>query len=240
MRILYVVIAALFLFNAAQAENWTKIDQNKEENPEIQIVKSAEDYDILKFNTNAYDVSKVFTQRGKSWIINSPEASKFAKKGEPDLPKLSESIIIPDKAGVETEVLYNDYIEITDIEIAPSKGTIYRNQDPDQIPYTYGDVYSENDFFPAMEADLSEPFILRNYRGVTVNVYPFRYNPVEKTLRIYTDISIKVKYTDGKSVNAFDRNRNTPVTDDYKDVYRDVFVDTHIHIHKSTYTSTST
>ncbi|MDZ7777584.1 MAG: C25 family peptidase propeptide domain-containing protein [Bacteroidales bacterium] len=39
-------------------------------------------------------------------------------------------------------------------------------------------------FYPADHAILRTPYILRDYRGQTIVVNPFRYNPVTKELRV--------------------------------------------------------
>jgi hypothetical protein len=224
MKKIYLLSFALLAINFLFADNWNKINNSDPADPHIQMVVSQDDHQTIKFNLNAYAFNEVLTPQGNEFIIKSPGATQLLYKGAPDMPKLTTSVIIPDKAATNIEVIYNDYIEIENIDIAPSKGSLLRTQDPDQVPYTYGEVYNQNRFFPEPKATLSDPFIIRNYRGISVTAFPFRYNPVQKTLRIYTDITVQINHTEGKSVNKLQQNKNLRVTDDFRDIYKNHFL----------------
>ena len=68
--------------------------------------------------------------------------------------------------------------------ITPSKGSLKRNINPADVPYSFGAEYSINAFYPAELATMSEPYNLRNARGVAIQVSPYQYNPVTKVLRV--------------------------------------------------------
>ncbi len=94
-----------------------------------------------------------------------------------------------------------EFQEFDNIEIAPSKGNFSREIDPESVPYRYGEVYSNNAFYPASQAHLGEPYILRDLRGQNIMVYPFAYNPVTKTLRVYTHLVLTLGKTSEKGDN---------------------------------------
>ena len=105
-------------------------------------------------------------------------------------------------------------IEVLDIEfkdypikVAPSKGVITRDIDPAKVPYTFGNVYQEPFYYPNTIANLSEPYILRDFRGITVLTNPFAYNPVTGILRVYTYFKVRVYNKGTDSVNTFNRSR---------------------------------
>ena len=50
--------------------------------------------------------------------------------GAPDLLKISTSLIIPDDAEMKTEIISKSFIDYPNINMAPSKGNLYRNMDP--------------------------------------------------------------------------------------------------------------
>jgi hypothetical protein len=97
---------------------------------------------------------------------------------------------------MQVRVLEFNYVDIPDMAIAPSKGNFPRNVDPESVPYTYGEAYNTDAFYPAMQTELQAPYILRDYRGQAVTVYPFAYNPATNTLRVYTEIVVEI-YSDG-------------------------------------------
>lgn len=220
-----MLFAAFCLFGTLHAEGWVKINQVKPVNPQIQMIPSSSQADVIKFNINAYNFQRVVTPEGLSLVVSSSDASPILKKGAPNLPKLTASVIIPNQTATVVEVLYSDYIEFQNIDIAPSKGSIKRNVDPEQVPYVYGAEYNKDEFFPNDLAKVNTPYILRDFRGQTVEVYPFRYNPVKKILRVYNDITVRLNYTDGETVNALSSNRITKtVSADYQDIYKNHFL----------------
>ncbi|KYK25633.1 hypothetical protein AYK25_04995 [Thermoplasmatales archaeon SM1-50] len=112
--------------------------------------------------------------------------------GAPDLPYIARSIIIPDTGTMDIQVIATEYTDYENIRVAPSKGNLPRTVNPDDVPYTFGTIYSQNFWYPTEIAQLQEPYILRDFRGQVITIYPFQYNPVEATLRFYTDITVQV------------------------------------------------
>ena len=60
------------------------------------------------------------------------------------------------------------------------------------IVRVFGPVYEKDAFYPAELASLGRPYVMRDYRGVTVTVNPFQYNPVKRILRVYTEMTVVV------------------------------------------------
>ena len=76
--------------------------------------------------------------------------------GAPALPSIARSIIIPNEGTMTIRVLGTSYEEFENILIAPSKGNLLRTVNPADIPYEFGDVYSQNTFYPSTIAELQE------------------------------------------------------------------------------------
>ena len=79
-----------------------------------------------------------------------------------------------------------------DVNVAPSKGNLYRNVDPATVPYEFGGAYSADAFFPKKVAELRTPFVYRDFRGQTVDFHPVQYNAVTGVLRVYTSVEVRV------------------------------------------------
>jgi len=153
------------------------------------------------------------TLRGEPLLLNA---------GSPSLPKISRSIVIPDAARMSVEASDFDYVDYQ-MKIVPSKGNFTRNINPQDVPYTFSEVYSDNEFYPLTIADSNEPYILRDYRGLTVNFYPFSYNPVTETLRVYYNATIVVTNTGNDNVNIKDR-RSAKINSEFKEMYNNHFI----------------
>ena len=122
--------------------------------------------------------------------------------GCPDLPAAVRRLRIPNKSMMHLEVANAEYYELQGVRLAPSKGAISREILPEQVPYTFGDEYQKDEFWPRDIAQLGDPWIMRDQRGQDLRITPFQYNPVTKTLRVYTNIEL-VAYAEG------DDDRNT-------------------------------
>ncbi len=114
------------------------------------------------------------------------------EKNSPALPMFTESVIIPDTGGFNIEVSHDGFDEFYNVNILPSKGSLKRNVDPATIPYVFGEIYTENAFYPGVLAGVGDPFIFRDKRGATISFFPYQYNPVTKTLRVYKNISFSI------------------------------------------------
>ena len=166
-----------------------------------------------------------------SQMISGMEYHNFAmdhsvlmsELGAPAMPFFSEAIQISLQGNVSYEIMYDDVTIVEDINIVPSKGNLKRNVDPATIPYTFGEVYNQNEFYPGELSKMSEPFILRNTRGVTISLFPYQYNPIQKKLLIYNNLRVLV-HVDG-SINGI--NELEPAQEKsqiYQNIYQNVYL----------------
>lgn len=166
-------------------------------------------------------------------IINGQVYSRILLKGEsnillkgaPDVPNICRSIIIPDMANMEIRVISSTFEEYKNILIAPSKGNLPRTVNPDQIPFEFGDVYKINDWYPKHIAELSEPYILRDFRGQVVKINPIQYNPVKKQMRFYKDITVEIYPVGSDTLNCINRGQlPSKVDTNFKQIYERHFI----------------
>lgn len=155
----------------------------------------------MDFSLAGYFSEIVNTPHGQQQIINAPKMVSMLEEGAPDLPLFAIPVAIGDCAEMTIKVQKAEFQEFYNIKIAPSKGNFSREIDPESVPYRYGEVYSNNAFYPASQAQLSEPYILRDLRGQNIMVYPFAYNPVTKTLRVYTHLVLTMNKINDKGSN---------------------------------------
>ncbi|MBN2894211.1 MAG: hypothetical protein JXL97_20235, partial [Bacteroidales bacterium] len=189
------------------------------------LLSSNENETIIKFSLNDYSFKTVQTPNGEELVINAPETANLLLAGSPDLLKMTASVIIPDKGGSKVEIITGEYEEFSNISIAPSKGNLTRDINPNDVPYTYGKPYLKDEFFPGKLTNIESPYIMRDYRGQAVHVYPFQYNPVSKTLRVYSEITVKVTYTTEAGINELVRTRNFDKVDfEFNQVYKNHFI----------------
>ncbi len=225
----------LFIAVCASAQKWMPITSNHPTPASIQLIEGNTSYSVLKVQLDGFNLNKVITPRGEAYTVTVDETTPLLEKGMPDLPKIAASLIIPDQAKMMVEVTASSYIDFPDIEIAPSKGNIFRDTDPSTVPYTYGKVYDIDAFYPNLQASLRDPYIIRDFRGQTVLVNPFSYNPITKTLRVYYDITLSVTEDGISDINPLSRN-HTPnrVSLDYNNIYNNHFLNAGVQLSRYT------
>jgi hypothetical protein len=208
-----------------QQHSWIQIGNSTKTESEIKLVSSSNNETVISFNLNAYELKKISTNNGKAIIVDAPNSAKILKSGAPDLPCFATSVIIPDFDEMTVEIINSNFIEINNINIAPSKGNLLRIVDPTTIPYTFGTEYQKNAFYPSDISYLREPFIFRDYRGQSVVIQPFLYNPVTKVLRIYTELKLIVKSKGIPGVNTFLRTKAlTTIDREFNSLYNSKFL----------------
>ena len=188
----------------------------------IQIISSSGSETVLQYNISQFDQNQVKIN-GANWFhISLPKEGITQDKGFPELPVFNRSLIIDNSALMQLEV-YDVQYQDFDLQIAPSKGIITRNIDPATVPYTFEKIYQSKEFYPATIAELSEPYILRDYRGITIKTIPFAYNPTTQTLRVYTGFKIRVYAVGFDTKNILTRSSSV-ISRDFTPIYENHFL----------------
>jgi len=220
MKKIILLSLLLFIFLSAYSASWIGISSTVPSPVKTQLVSSTIDRSTVHFTLDGFLLNPVETPRGSAYTVSITKGTPIQENGTPDLPKLAVSLIIPDLAKMEIHIVSSSYKDFTNLEIAPSKGIILRNTDPSSVPFLYGKSYNESDFWPGKLADSRTPHILRDLRGQTFLVYPFQYNPVTKTLRVYYDLTIEVVKAGDNGVNPLVRKENNiHVTNEFSSIY---------------------
>ena len=170
----------------------------------------------LEFKAQSFNFVEVETEQGLMFLPQMQGASPLLIKGAPDLQKYACSYIIPKAQNTELRVV-NSVFKDYRVEVAPSKGDLLRNIDPSTVKRSFGDAYQVDAFFPSKIIDAQEPHIVRDFNAQALWVYPFQYNPVTKTLRVYESMTIEVQY-EGKISNP------SVVDAEFKSIYESLFL----------------
>ncbi|MHC4945932.1 MAG: C25 family cysteine peptidase, partial [Planctomycetota bacterium] len=181
---------------------------NHDEKVEMRVRCDSLDRTVIDYTIEGFDRKSVTIDGEDCLFVYLGHAAPpiMDEAGNPQLPALRRSIMIPDAARMEVRILNREYYDIEDVRIAPWKGPILRSVDPSSVPYTFSAVYEKDAWYPGEAASLQDPYILHDVRGLVVEVFPFRYNPVKKVLRVYTRIEVEVKTAGPGQVNTIDRS----------------------------------
>ena len=221
-----MVIGVLAFAQPQNTPQWTSILGGQPASFNTQLVSSSDNSVMVNVQVPGFYMTSVTTPRGEAYIISLPKSVSTAQEGEPNMPMTGVPVMIGDHARMSARIVDAQYMDFENIEVAPSKGDFPRTIDPATVPYTYGECYSQDAFFPSGNLGLYDPYIIRDFRGQNMAVYPFSYNPVTKTLRVYYNMTVEMFKVDDNGVNVLATRRgNTIKMDpDFKSVYQRHFI----------------
>jgi len=145
-------------------------------------------------------------------------------EGFAELPFVNVNISLSPLKNLSYKIVstkYTDYL--LDFPLVPSRGVIYRNQDPSTIPYRIASESLIDDYYPAQLIEMMDPYIIKDVRGTTLYFYPFRYNAVQRILRVYTEIIVQLDEDDTDPVNPL-LNPSGRYFTEMEELYRSVFI----------------
>jgi hypothetical protein len=208
--ILTTILSNAFSFpNSSISFNYQRISSS-----ESQITFSILDYEITKFSSGGSDYSKIVFNKGVNTNL----------KGFAELPYESASVQIGADKNITAIVTESDFIEVLlDYPMLPSRGPLSRDQDISKIPYIISKESLTDQWYPESLIESSDPFILRDTRGINVSIYPFRYNAEKKILRIYRSVTVKLTENDEKPVNVLS-SKNSKIAGEMEGVYTSLYL----------------
>jgi len=178
----------------------------------------------LSFTLGEYNIENT-TIDGKTYstiVFDGQITTK--QKGWAELPFISSSIQISNLNNIDVNVENTNYIDINlDYPLLPSRGVIYRNQDPSSIAYEIDEASITDSWFPKSIITADQPYILRDVRGTNIKVFPFRYNAAQNTLRVYTQVDVSVVDNNSQSINP-KTNISTTTLREMPAMYRSIFI----------------
>ena len=212
MKKLFFVVSMMFLTSGLlPAQEWVGITKNAPVKIQETLVSSSEEEIVIDVKVAGFFQNAVKTDRGEQMIVSGEDMASMLIAGAPDLPMYPISMIVGNTAEMKASVVKSSYVDFKNVEVAPSKGNFSREINPEDVPYVYGEMYQKDEFYPAQQASLETPYIIRDFRGQNLMVYPYAYNPVTKTLRVYTDLRISVKKISDNGVNQKNVTRRSNV-----------------------------
>ncbi|WP_346920900.1 C25 family cysteine peptidase [Clostridium sp. UBA7339] len=221
----FLVTQCFFVFNTRTTSSLDNDgNSNSTEDVSVTVLESDSHHTVVKFDINNFSKDLVNINNKSYYNINCEGTSLPLEEGAPELPRICRNIVIPNDADVKLNVISSEYKDYKNIPIAPSKGSITRDKNPEDIPYKLGKEYKNKNFYPSELVSFSEPFIMRELRGTTITLNAFQYKPKNETLRVYKSVTVEI-ITDGKSsVNSLTTSRSNKTTSDFEPAYSNTFI----------------
>ncbi len=170
----------------------------------VDLLEDTSESISLEMKLGSYSRDKLLIAGKEYYSLALEGEGLILDKGAPQLPTLARSLIIDDYSSYTLDLVASEFIDVN-LAIAPSKGVLTRDIDPNSIPFEFGQAYKNDKFYPDSITNLSSPYIMRNLRGLTVKFNPIQYNPVSGITRIYTSIKVKLMKSKSQGINILTR-----------------------------------
>lgn len=189
-----LVIASLLLIIQVAHPNQYKEFVSKE-SPNREIIRNNQEVLELSYSFPGFSFDSVSINNRWYKIPHIKDFTHLKAVGKPALPSHTDLVAIADKKNYTIEILNTEYTEIHGIQIAPARPPLrdtYGVEDPNyKLDKTF---YNTDKFYPEKIARISG---IQNYRSLamgSLQVTPFQYNPVQKVLKFYTEITYRVTF----------------------------------------------
>lgn len=192
---------------------------------EVRVLESSADRVVVEYTVGGFYAEPITINGSTYFQISLPHEPRMVETGLPELPHVSRSLIIPDRDQMEVHLLESETQDFPGLPVAPSKGTLSRVIDPATVPYTFDPAYRTDRWFPDGTISGGEPYIMRDYRGMVVDVSPFQSRGSDGTLRAARRMVIEVVSSGSSTTNVIDRpSTPTAVVDAFEPIYENHFI----------------
>ncbi len=158
------------------------------------LVSSSPDHVVVRFTGEKFHFQNQRTSRGQAQVIATGQGVQGLTAKAPMLPHYAVSLSLPKGAKMVVKVISAHYYEVKNMLVAPSRGNVYRGIRQDSLPFVFGKVYDSDTFYPDRLWVAGSVYELRQKTGQALRLFPFRYNPQEKILRVYDKIVLDIVF----------------------------------------------
>ncbi|MCK4546946.1 MAG: hypothetical protein KAW17_05825 [Candidatus Eisenbacteria sp.] len=223
-RAYWLLVFCLLIPGSVHAAQWNPVGEGGEA-VSISVLESGELRTVLEYRIGGFATDEVLVNGVPHAVIALPKESGILEAGFPYLPRVCRSVMIPDNARMAVNILDQRYEELATAPVAPSKGNLLRTVNPQDVPYTFDEFYQTDAWYPAEVVSHRDPYILRDFRGMTILFNPFQYNPATQSLRVTTYLKIEVVAVGVGQVNVIERiERPLRLSRDFEQIYESRFL----------------
>jgi len=172
----------------------------------VRVLDSSPDRVVVEYTIGGFYADPVVINGATYYRISLPQEGRLLDAGNPELPHVARSVIVSDVARMDVHVLDSETSDFPGLPVAPSKGNLLRTSNPAQVPFTFGSLYGSDRWYPEATASGGEPYILRDYRGMVIDAFPFRAHGSDGTLRVARRLVIEAVANGPSTTNVLHRS----------------------------------
>lgn len=173
----------------------TKTTSAAPDSPPVTVVSSTAEQLVLRLSLPEPILSTIQGLDGNPYMIASADGAGSAEIGKPGVPAYGNWILIPNGKTASVQVDAGAPVTIPDVLLYPVQ---IPHADLDDAPYgpfvKDEAVYGTNANYPEVFARLEPVQIMRGQQMAILWIYPYKYNPVQRTLERYPNLTVTVTF----------------------------------------------
>ena len=136
--------------------------------------------------------------------------------GSPAVPQVSRFYRIPNTGSVELVITNSEFELVQGVNPLPVK--FEGSESFDRVRRS--PVYDQDQWYPPVSVEMSEPMVFRDFRVVRVTLFPVQVNPVTHEARLYSNLSADVVANDTPGANEITHSR--PISKSWLPIYQNM------------------
>jgi len=139
-----------------------------------------------------------FVQSRKVYqALHMPGWGVAQRPGHAMLPQTALLVEVPAGANIDVRIVERQFDVVDELTVVPAPSVV---EQADSIRYRYEEapaVYERDAYEPQPLVSLGGEGTIRGHRMVRIEIHPVQYNPVEKRLRVYTSLVVRLRAAAG-------------------------------------------
>ncbi len=220
-RLFSVLVLTLLmgLSSFAHAE-WVSFQGQDVARPVVLVSQEADNLTRLDITMSGIDITTTSIGGADYSQARIPGQWFTLKEGQPELPFITSSLIIPNAGTPVVRIIKSTWREVSTDPAVPSKGNLLRTQDPASVPYSFGSAYNSGGIYPLAEATLADPFIMRDYRGVSLRINAVRWDADSSQLLALESMTLEVVTSGSGGLNVKQARMQDGMDAQFENLYR--------------------
>ena len=197
-HILLIVVALIIGSAFAAVNDYVPIDHSSA----FKVTNGSSGQMNIRFTLPNYTLENITVGDTEFQKVHIKDAGHTLDDGLPELPFLTITLAIPRRGAPQLSLTNTQTQVLSNINAYPVQEGV-NNENPKGFVYD-ADFYQSNTLYPQSPLVCGEPYILRDFRLVSIQVNPFNYNPSTQELTVNESMDFVLDFVDQPSVNELD------------------------------------
>lgn len=197
-HILLIVVALILGSAFAAINDYVPIDHSSA----FKVTNNSSGQMNIRFTLPDYTLENITVGDTQFQKVHIKDAGHTLDDGLPQLPFLTLTLAIPRRGAPQLSLSSTQTQVISNINAYPVQEGM-ANENPKGFVFD-AEFYQNNTLYPQSSLVCGEPYILRDFRLVSIQVNPFSYNASTQELTVNESMEFVLDFTDQPSVNEMD------------------------------------